>query len=86
MDNTFRETTFRLHKTGTDFWQEVPAKESLLPWMRRGLQYTATGYGAKIPTRWMVQIDNKWRRVYCAIWSNAGTCYIGKLENGLTIN
>lgn len=36
-----------------------------------------TGYGAKIPTCYMVRtIDQKWRRVYCAIYSNSGTCYV----------
>ena len=36
-----------------------------------------TGYGAKIPTQWMVRtVDQKWRRVYCAIYSNIGTTYI----------
>ena len=35
-----------------------------------------TGYGSKIPTPCMVFIDNKWRRVYCRIYSNVGTCYV----------
>jgi hypothetical protein len=44
---------------------------------KRGLSYTASGYGAKIPTRYMVRtIDQKWRRVYCAIFSNIGTTYV----------
>jgi len=48
-----------------------------LPWQKMGLSYTATGYGSKIPTRYMVRtIDQKWRRVYCAIFSNVGTCYV----------
>lgn len=48
-----------------------------LPWQKSGLSYTATSYGAKIPTRYMVRtIDKKWRRVYCAIFSNVGTCYV----------
>ena len=34
------------------------------------------GYGGKIPTKYMVFIDNKWRRVYCRIYSNIGTCYV----------
>lgn len=36
---------------------------------------SATGYGSKIPTRYMIKFDNRWRRVYCAIWSNVGTLY-----------
>ena len=35
-----------------------------------------TGYGSKIPTKTVVFIDNKWRRVYCRIYSNIGTCYV----------
>ena len=42
-----------------------------------GLQYTATGYGSKIPTEYMVRtIDQTWRRVYCCIYSNSGTLYV----------
>jgi len=55
-----------------------PAVQHLLWWQKRGLQYTRTGYGSRIPTSWMVHKDGRWRRVYCAIWSNIGTCYIGK--------
>lgn len=46
-------------------------------WQEQGLSYTASGYGKKIPTRYMIKtIDNRWRRVYCAIYSNIGTCYV----------
>ena len=55
----------------------VDAKESPLWWQERGLSYTASGYGRKIPTRYMVRLNGKWRRVYCAIFSNSGTLYIG---------
>ena len=37
---------------------------------------TASGYGPKQPTGWQVRINGLWRRVYCAIYSNAGTCYV----------
>lgn len=60
--------------------ESVPVKEKLLPWQERGLSYTATGYGRKIPTHYMVQHRGKWRRVYCCIFSNVGTLYIGKLS------
>lgn len=39
-----------------------------------------TGYGSKIPTQYTVFVGNKWRRVYCRIYSNVGTCYV--LING----
>jgi hypothetical protein len=46
-------------------------------WQERGLSYTATGYGSKIPTPYMVRtIDQRWRRVYCAVFSNVGTTYV----------
>ena len=35
-----------------------------------------TGYGDKIPTRYLVFIAKKWRRVYCRQYSNSGTCYV----------
>lgn len=37
---------------------------------------TRTGYGAKIPTQYMVFGGNRWRRVYCKIYSNSGTLFI----------
>ena len=50
--------------------------ERLLEWQRLGLQYTATGYGSKIPTSKVIKwSDGKVRRVYCDIYSNAGSCY-----------
>ena len=55
----------------------VDAKESPLWWQERGLSYTASGYGKRIPTRYMVRLNGKWRRVYLAIFSNSGTLYIG---------
>jgi hypothetical protein len=58
---------------------EVPVKEKLLPWQRAGRQYTRSGYGSRIPTGYMVHFNDRWRRVYCVIWSNSGTLYIGKL-------
>ncbi len=57
---------------------EVESKESPLWWQERGLSYTASGYGVKIPTRHMVKYLGRWRRVYVAVWGNSGTRYIGK--------
>ena len=50
-------------------------KEKLLWWMKRGLSYTSTGYGKKIPTRKMIKHKGRWKRIYCCIYSNVGTCY-----------
>ena len=51
----------------------------------RGLSYTRYGYGKRIPTELMIKWLGKWRRVYCCVYSNAGTCYIGKLEDNLIV-
>lgn len=55
-------------------------------WQERGLSYTATGYGRKIPTQYMVKHNNRMKRVYCCIFSNSGTLYImsGKSEINLS--
>jgi hypothetical protein len=55
----------------------MEVKENRTWWQEKGLSYTSTGYGKKIPTSQMVRLEGKkWYRVYCAIWSNVGTCYI----------
>ena len=41
-----------------------------------GLSFTASGYGRKIPTQYMVNLGNRWHRVYCVIYSNIGSIYI----------
>jgi hypothetical protein len=62
------------------FEMQVPfeARVSRLWWQDRGLSYTATGYGRRIPTQYQVKVRNRWRRVYCCQLGNAGSCYIGK--------
>lgn len=52
----------------------VPVKETDAPRSGR----TQTGYGAKLPTPYMVQYNGKWRRVYAACYGNATSLYIGK--------
>ena len=66
--------------------QATEAVSKPLWWQERGLSYTATGYGKRIPTQWLVKYNGKMRRVYCCIFSNIGTCYIGKLSDGLTVS
>jgi hypothetical protein len=44
----------------------------------QGLRQTASGYGNKLATPYQVQINSRWRRVYCCCFSNSGTCYVGK--------
>ena len=55
----------------------VEARETPLWWQERGLSFTASGYGARIPSRVMVRWAGRWRRVYVACYGNAGTAYIG---------
>ena len=51
-------------------------KESMTDWQRLGLSYTASGYGAKIPSSRMVRVGKRWHRVYVTCYSNAGTAWI----------
>jgi len=54
--------------------------ENPLWWQDKGLSFTASGYGSKIPTVLMVKHHNRMKRVYLMIYSNSGTCYI--LDHG----
>ena len=62
------------------FESTVPfeCKDSPLWHHLAGISETASGYGIKLTTPYMVKIRNRWRRVYCCQISNAGTLYIGK--------
>ena len=62
------------HATGPMLTLRVPAKQTDLPRYGR----SAMGYGARIPSSWMVQLHGRWRRVYVACWGNSGTAYVGK--------
>jgi hypothetical protein len=55
-------------------------------WQKRGLMYTATGYGRKIPTTKMVRYNGRLYRIYCCIYSNSGTTYIVVKGNWIIIN
>lgn len=79
-----REYSF-LHSDGEQirgaYWNmkcglTFPTREKLLSWQARGLMYTRTGYGKKIPTSKQLYILGRWRRVYCDIFSNSGVCYV----------
>jgi len=61
-------------------------KESVLWWQAKSLSYTQSGYGRKIPTSHMIKWGNKWRRVYCCIYSNSGTCYILQGKDWIVVN
>ena len=65
--------------------QSVPVKHAPMAHHLAGLNWTASGYGARIPMPYMVQVHGKWRRVYCRIYSNIGTLFIGRKYDGTQI-
>ena len=67
--------------------EDLEHKYEPLWWHEKGLSYTASGYGKKIPTPNMVKLpgSNRWRRVYCCIFSNAGTCYVTSGKDWIVI-
>ena len=56
--------------------EKLEARQLLLWWQKEGRSYTATGYGAKIPTIRVVRHNRRWKRVYCMIYSNVGSLFI----------
>ena len=60
-------------------------KDAPLWWHKQGLQYTASGYGGKIPSSLMVKVGNRWRRIYVACYSNNGTAYILQGKDWLVV-
>lgn len=62
------------------FTDEIPGKllvvEKPLEWQVAGLQYTASGLGAKIPTWYMLKIGKRMHRVYVRQYGNAGSAFI----------
>jgi hypothetical protein len=48
-----------------------------LPWQHKGLQQTASGYGAKLTSDRMVKLpDGRKRRIYVTCYSNVGSSWI----------
>ncbi len=58
--------------------EDLEHKREPLWWHKQGLSPTASGYGRKLATDLMVKLPDspRWRRVYCCIFSNIGTCYV----------
>lgn len=65
--------------------ESVEVKRAPTWWQEKGLQFTASGYGSRIPTEYMVRVGNRWRRVYCRIFSNVGSLFIGNGENRISV-
>ena len=74
----------RYYTTDSGEYLQTGTKE--LWWQRQGLQYTASGYGKKIPTRHMVHYEGRWRRVYAACFSNACTTFVVHLGVAVNVN
>ena len=43
---------------------------------RLGLNYTASGYGSEVPTRYKIKYYNRWYRVYSYCHSNTSTEFV----------
>jgi len=83
MPNDKPETKIVAHHALADLEHKVVSLE----WQRLGLQYTASGYGRKIPTQHVVKLpgSKRWQRVYCCIFSNSGTCYVTDKSGDWTV-
>lgn len=66
----------RASDNGPFLTESVEVKRQPMAHHLAGLCFTATGYGSRIPTEYMVKWCGRWRRVYCRIYSNNGTLYI----------
>lgn len=80
LDFTFPVSLYRTvqYEGGELYYLNFPADFVYEPleWQKRGLQYTATGYGSKIPTDKVLYMFGRRYRIYCRTQGNAGTCYI----------
>ena len=72
--------TLFVHNSKTDIRTACEVKHAPMHWHNAGVWQTTTGYGKRIATANMLKFNGKWRRIYCCIYSNIGTCYIGKLN------
>lgn len=70
-----------------NYWlHDIPHKSVPLWHHKRGLSFTSSGYGRRIPSTTMVRLpgSKRWRRVYVCIYSNAGTAYVDmRAPNGV---
>ena len=68
-----------LQRTDTQFPTVYADRSELvtdmLPWQKRGLQETATGYGAKLTTSLKINFNDKLYRIYCTCYSNAASVW-----------
>lgn len=55
---------------------------SELEFHKRGLSYTASGYGKKIPSPYMISFNGKLYRLYVTVYSNVGSTWFECKEHG----
>lgn len=60
---------------GRIFADESELLYAPLEWQKRGLQETATGYGAKLTSPYKIRFEGKLRRLYVTVFSNAGSTW-----------
>ena len=51
-----------------------------------GVQYTASGYGNRIPTEWVVTDEGRRKRVYAICYSNTSTLYFKRRGIKVTVS
>lgn len=49
--------------------------DSPLDWQKRGLQQTASGYGARLTTSWKINFNGKLFRLYATCYGNAASVW-----------
>ena len=64
------------HEDGTKYDIKKDGIRKPLWYHKKNLMQTATGYGSKITTEYVVKYRNRKYRVYCHQYSNVGSLYI----------
>ena len=57
-----------------------------LDWQKQGLQQTASGYGRKLTMPHKVSFNGKLYRLYCTIFSNAGSVWFTAKGNKIFVS
>lgn len=79
---TFSVNFYRVSDNGLNYIvYPSQTKDTVSP-----VSYSRTGYGSKIPTSKMVLLLGVWRRVYCTIYSNSGTCWVNFEGKKIIVN
>lgn len=55
-------------------------------WMKRGLQETASGYGARLNSGYFIQFCNRFYRIYVTCYGNAGSCWFKTKGRKIFVN